>query len=128
VTWRITKPFSELSPSDIERLLGRYEKLTGIVVHDRHWHRALQSFKLAVIMLVGAMHFDAGHSADLRMAAMGPVVPIITQEGLRELGIEEQLESGSVTARRERIESVRNQQAQSLTLGRRFAITAPKIW
>jgi aminoglycoside phosphotransferase (APT) family kinase protein len=128
VTWRITKPFSELSPSDIERLLGRYEKLTGIVVHDRHWHRALQSFKLAVIMLVGAMHFDAGHSADLRMAAMGPVVPIITQVGLRELGIEEQLESGSVTARRERIESVRNQQAQSLTLGRRFAITAPKIW
>jgi aminoglycoside phosphotransferase (APT) family kinase protein len=115
VTWKITKPFSELSQSDIERLLGRYEHLTGIVVHNRAWHRALQSFKLAVIMLVGAMHFDAGYNEDQRMAAMGSVVPMTTQAGLRDLGIEDQLESGPVTARQDRIESVRKQQAETST-------------
>jgi aminoglycoside phosphotransferase (APT) family kinase protein len=107
VTWRITKPFSELSQSDIDRLLVRYQELTGIIVHDRPWHRSLQAFKMAVIMLVGAMLFDAGYNDDQRLAAMGQVVPFITQAGLRDLGIEEQLESGPVAARQERVEAAR---------------------
>ena len=102
VTWRMTKPFSELSQSDIDNLLARYEQLTGIAVHDRPWHRALQAFKMAVIMLVGAMHFDAGFNDDLRLAAMGTMVPFITDVGLRNLGIEEHLESGPVEARPDR--------------------------
>ncbi len=35
VTWRTTKPFSELSHPDVDHLLARYQQLTGIVVHDR---------------------------------------------------------------------------------------------
>ncbi len=62
---------------------------------------------MAVIMLVGAMLFDAGFTDDLRLAAMGTVVPFITHVGLHDLGIEEQLESGPVEARRERVEEVR---------------------
>jgi aminoglycoside phosphotransferase (APT) family kinase protein len=107
VTWGITKPFSELSPSHIDQLLVRYEELTGIIVHDRPWHRSLQAFKMAVIMLVGAMLFDAGYNDDHRLAAMGQVVPFITTAGLRELGIEEPFESGPVTARQERVEAAR---------------------
>jgi aminoglycoside phosphotransferase (APT) family kinase protein len=107
VTWKITKPFSELSQSDIDRLLVRYEKLTGIIVHDRPWHRSLQAFKMAVIMLVGAMLFDREYNDDQRLAAMGQVVPFITEVGLRDLGIEEQLESGPVSARQERVDAAR---------------------
>lgn len=109
VTWKMTKPFSALSHSDIDRLLARYEQLTGIVVHDRPWHRALQALKMAVIMLVGAMHFDAGFNDDLRLAAMGSLVPFVTDIGLRDLGVEEQLEPGPVEARQERVEQVRQQ-------------------
>ena len=107
VTWRMTKPFSELSHSDIDDLLVRYEQLTGIVVHDRPWYRALQAFKMAVIMFVGAMLFDAGFNDDLRLAAMGAVVPFVTNVGLRDLGIEDELESGPVQARQERVDEVR---------------------
>jgi aminoglycoside phosphotransferase (APT) family kinase protein len=107
VTWRMTKPFSELAISDIDNLLARYERLTGIVMHDRAWHRALQAFKMAVIMLVGAMHFDAGLNDDLRLADMGAVVPFVTNIGLRNLGVDEELESGPVEARPERVDEVR---------------------
>ena len=111
VTWRMTPPFSALSVSDIDRLLVRYEQLTGIALHDRPWHRAFQAFKMAVIMLVGAMLFDAGFSDDHRLAHMGHVVPTITQIGLHELGVEDQLESGPVTPRRDHVEAVRDRAA-----------------
>ena len=111
VTWRLTPPFSALSASDIDCLLVRYEQLTGIVVHDRPWHRAFQAFKMAVIMLVGAMLFDAGFSDDSRLADMGLAVPAVTQIGLRDLSIEDQLESGPVTPRRQRLQAVRNERA-----------------
>ena len=107
VTWRMTKPFSELSDADIDNLLVRYQQLTGIAVHNRPWHRALQAFKMAVIMFVGAMLFDAGSNDDLRLAGMGTVVPFITNVGLRDLGVEEELESGPVQARQERVDEVR---------------------
>jgi aminoglycoside phosphotransferase (APT) family kinase protein len=108
VTWRLTAPFSALSASDMDRLLVHYELLTGIVVHDRPWHRALQAFKMAVIMLVGAMLFDGGFSDDIRLADMGLAVPAVTQLGLHDLGIEDQLEPGPVTPRPERLQAVRN--------------------
>jgi aminoglycoside phosphotransferase (APT) family kinase protein len=111
VTWRMTKPFSELSDSDIDNLLTRHERLTGIVMHDRAWHRGLQAFKMAVIMLVGAMHFDAGLNDDLRLADMGAVVPFVTNIGLRDLGVAEELESGPVEARPERVDEVRRARA-----------------
>lgn len=85
VTWRTTLPFSMLSASDIEELLPLYEKLTGIGVHDRSWHRAMQAFKMAVIMLTGAMLFHDGYTSDSRFAAMGPYGPPVTELGLREL-------------------------------------------
>ncbi len=107
VTWAMTKPFSQLARTDIDNLLVRYEQLTGIVVHDRPWHRALQAFKMAVIMFVGAMLFDAGFNDDLRLAAMGAVVPFVTSVGLRDLGVGDDLESGPVQARPERVDEVR---------------------
>jgi aminoglycoside phosphotransferase (APT) family kinase protein len=85
VTWRTTLPFSMLSACDMEELLAGYEKLTGIALHDRPWHRALQAFKMAVIMLAGAMLFRDGFTSDPRFAAMASYGPPITELGLREL-------------------------------------------
>jgi aminoglycoside phosphotransferase (APT) family kinase protein len=113
VTWTMTKPFSVLSGPDFDHLLSHYEQITGFVVHDRPWHRALQAFKMAVIMLVGAMHFDAGFNDDLRLADMGPFIPFVTDKGLRDLGIEGQFEAGPVEARRERVEEVRRRATAS---------------
>lgn len=85
VTWQTTLPFSMLSASDFDELLAHYEKLTGIGVHDRPWHRAMQAFKMAVIMLIGTMLFHNGYTSDPRFAAMASYGPALTKRGLRDL-------------------------------------------
>jgi len=85
VTWRSTLPFSMLSAPEMTRLLVRYQELTGIRVHHRPWHRAMQAYKMAVIMLTGAMLFRGGFTSDTRFAAIAAYGPPITALGLREL-------------------------------------------
>ncbi len=107
ITWRMTTIFAGLPPSHFDGLLARYERTTGTIVHNRQWHCASQAFKMAVILLVGGMLFDQGFSDDLRYADMAMGVPWITQLGLTALGINEELDSGPVTARPERVAAVR---------------------
>ena len=85
VTWRSTLPFSMLSATDITQLLARYQELTGIRVHHRPWHRAMQAYKMAVIMLTGAKLYRGGFTSDTRFAAMAAYGPPITALALREL-------------------------------------------
>ncbi len=87
ITWRSSLPFSMLSDSDLNELLARYEQLTGTAIHDRPWHRAMQAFKMAVIILVGVMLYQRGHTRSRRFAAMSPFGPPIVTTGLRDLGL-----------------------------------------
>jgi len=91
----------------VDELVGHYEQLTGIAVRHRDWYRALAGFKLAVIMLVGAMLFDSGVSNDLRLAHMGLGVHLFTTAALADLGVVEPLGPGPVTARPERLQAAR---------------------
>jgi aminoglycoside phosphotransferase (APT) family kinase protein len=91
-----------------DEFVARYEALSGITVVNRQWYRALQAYKLAVIMLLGTMLFDAGHSDDLRLAEMSLGVELVTQAGLHDLGIDETLEAGPVAPRHERIHEVQS--------------------
>ena len=87
ITWRSSLPFSMLSAADFDELLARYEQLTGIEIRDRPWHRAMQAFKMSVIMLVGVMLYQRGHTRSRRFAAMSPFGPRTVATGLRELGL-----------------------------------------
>ncbi len=108
ITWRMPSSFTARPASlSADELVARYEDLTGIGVRHRHWYRAFQGLKIAVIMLVGAMLFDDGFTDDLRMAEMGYGVHPFTRDALRDLGVDEELDSGPVTAREERIAAVR---------------------
>jgi len=77
-----------------DEAVARYEAITGAPVVHRGWYRAFQGYKMAVIMLLGAMLFDAGHRDDLRMAHMGFAVPFVTDAALRELGVDESPDHG----------------------------------
>jgi aminoglycoside phosphotransferase (APT) family kinase protein len=90
-----------------DELVARYEQRSGIPVRDRSWYRALAAYKVAVISLLASMLFDAGSSDDLRYLEMGYGVPYVTGLGLRDLGIDEEIEAGPVTARPERIAAAR---------------------
>jgi aminoglycoside phosphotransferase (APT) family kinase protein len=94
------------APSSDE-LVARYGKTSGISVQHREWYRALAAYKVAVISLLASMLFDAGHSDDLRYMEMGFGVPYLTGLGLHDLGIDETIDPGPVTARPERIKAVR---------------------
>jgi aminoglycoside phosphotransferase (APT) family kinase protein len=107
VTWMTPTFTSRPGALTVDQLVARYEQLTGIAVRHREWYRAFQAFKMAVIMLVGTMLFDAGSSDDLRLAEMGKAVAPVTRLALHQLGIAEELESGPVTARKERVREVR---------------------
>ena len=89
-----------------DELVSRYEERTGIAVRNREWYRALEAYKLAVIMLLGSMLFDAGHSDDLRLSDMAYGIPLMTDAGLRDLGVVEELEAGLIAPRRERVKEV----------------------
>jgi aminoglycoside phosphotransferase (APT) family kinase protein len=90
-----------------DEAVALYERLAGVAVRDRAWFRALGGFKLAVIMLVGAMLFDSGASDDARLALMGYGVQPFTHTALRELGVDDPRESGPVKPRRERMRELR---------------------
>jgi aminoglycoside phosphotransferase (APT) family kinase protein len=110
--WRTPGAFTRLPGAlSCNDVVALYEKLTGIVVRNRDWYRALATFKMSVIMLVAAMLFDGGATDDLRFANMGLAVHPFTTTALAALGIEEPLESGPVVARRERVRAVRAQLA-----------------
>ena len=72
-------------------------------MHHREWYRAFQGFKLAVIMLVGAMLFDSGATDDPRLANMGFGVHPFTTKALCDLGIVEPLDPGPVGVPPERV-------------------------
>lgn len=96
----------ETSPS-IEEMLSRYQERSGIELVHRAWYRAFQAYKVAVIMLVGSMLFDAGHSDDVRYLEMGLAVDWITQPGLKDLDVEDELEAGPVMPSDDRIAAAR---------------------
>jgi aminoglycoside phosphotransferase (APT) family kinase protein len=86
-----------------EEFVARYEQRTGIPVRNREWYRAFQSYKMCVIMLVGAMLFDRGATDDVRLGQMGWAVHPYTVAGLAELGVDDAPDSGPVTPRAERM-------------------------
>jgi aminoglycoside phosphotransferase (APT) family kinase protein len=88
---------------DVDQFVALYEQLTGSVVHHREWYRAHQAFKMATIMLVASMLFDAGVTDDRRFGEMGFAVAPLTSRGLRELGIDGEIDPGPVTPRDERL-------------------------
>jgi aminoglycoside phosphotransferase (APT) family kinase protein len=94
----------------VDEFVHLYEQLTGIEVVHRDWYRAFQGFKMVVIMLVGAMLFDAGVSDDLRLAYMGMAVDMFTRPALAALGVDDDIEPGPVTAREERVREVQERQ------------------
>ena len=102
---------SRPSALTVDEAVSRYEKLTGIPVRHREWYRAFQAFKTCIILLVGSMLFDAGASDDLRFAHMGSVIPHYTRAALRDLGVDDDLDSGPVTPRPERIREVQERMA-----------------
>lgn len=110
--WK-TPGFFTSRPSALtsDEALAYYEDLTGIPVRHRQWYRAFQSFKTCVILLVGAMLFDAGHTDDLRCGLMGLGVAPYARRALRGLGITENLAAGPVEPRPERIREVRERSA-----------------
>jgi aminoglycoside phosphotransferase (APT) family kinase protein len=108
VLWEMRVGLSRLPGAPTaDELIARYRDLRGIDVQHREWYRAMQAFKLAVIMLLGSMLFDAGHSDDLRLVAMGYGVTLMTGLALRDLGIDDELESGPVQPRQDRVDTVR---------------------
>ena len=104
VLWTMPGSFT-MAPGalDVDEFVARYEDLTGIAVHHREWHRAHQALKMAAIMLVASMLFDAGVTDDRRFGEMGFAVAPLTVRGLHELGIDEEIDPGPVTPRDDRI-------------------------
>jgi len=90
-----------------DEFVSRWEELTGITTSNREWYRAFQGFKMAVILLVGGHLFDVGHSDDVRFMEMTYAIGWLTQTALEDLGMEEQLESGPVLPREERMHEVK---------------------
>jgi aminoglycoside phosphotransferase (APT) family kinase protein len=97
VTWKLRNMFTTL-PSSLttDELVTRYADRSGRAAHDLAWHRALQGFKLGVIMLLGSMLFDAGHTDDPRLGLMGHGVDMFTTPALAELGVDDPPEQGAV--------------------------------
>jgi aminoglycoside phosphotransferase (APT) family kinase protein len=83
----------------IDEFIARYEQAGGIKVENRPWYRALNAFKMAVICLIGAMLFDDGVTDDQRFILNASGIPLLTDLGLADLGITEQLEPGPVGIR-----------------------------
>lgn len=113
ILWRSPSITSRRSSLRVDEFVARWQELTGIEARHREWYRAFQTYKMAVIMLVGGMLFDAGHSEDLRLAEMAHVVPLVTELALRELGIAERPDHGPVAVRAQRLEEVKRRTAGS---------------
>jgi hypothetical protein len=114
--WSLPGSFTSLPGSlSPDEFVSRYEDLTGITVRHREWYRAFQGLKMAVILLVGAMLFDAGHTDDLRLGELGYAIPFMTRRALGELGIDEDVEHGPVSPREERLAEVRGRASARVT-------------
>jgi len=110
--WRSPGCFTRLPASlTPEQFIAMYERLTGVQTRHRPWYRALAGLKIAVILLVGSMLFDAGYTDDLRLADMAQVIHSLTVRALRQLHREARMSSGPVMPRPERIEQVRRRGA-----------------
>ena len=90
----------------VDEFVALWEQLTGIRTDNRPWYRALAGLKTAAIILVGGHLFDDGHSDDLRLGQMTNAIHPLTRQALHELGIDEELESGPVLPRQERVREV----------------------
>ena len=91
----------------IDDVLARYQERSGITLDHRAWYRALQAYKTSVILLIGSMLFEAGHTDDMRGVEMALGIDMTTQPGLRDLGVDEPLEAGPVLPSDERIAAAR---------------------
>jgi aminoglycoside phosphotransferase (APT) family kinase protein len=112
--WAVPGSFTSHPASlTVDEFVAYWEQLTGITARHREWYRAFQGLKLSVILLVAAMLFDRGDSDDLRFAYMGAAIHPSTQRALRDLGVEDDVDSGPVTARPERLAEVREASAPS---------------
>jgi len=100
----ITSRRGALTPDE---LVDTYQELTGMPVRHRTWYRAFQGYKMVVIMLLGAMLFDAGFTDDLRFVEMAHAVHPCTVQLLASLGVDEILEAGPVLPRPSRVDAVR---------------------
>jgi aminoglycoside phosphotransferase (APT) family kinase protein len=90
----------------IDEFIQCYQAASGIKVENRSWYRALNAFKMAVICLIGGMLVDQGDSDDPKLVLAAGGTHLLTQVGLTDLGITDDLESGPVAIRQERIEEV----------------------
>jgi aminoglycoside phosphotransferase (APT) family kinase protein len=90
----------------VDEFVALWEELTGIRTDNRPWYRALAGFKTASIILVGGYLFDEGYSDDLRLGQMTNAIHPLTRQALHELGIDEELDSGPVLPRQERVREV----------------------
>lgn len=110
--WRYPDCFTRLPASlSVEQFIAMYERLTGHSTRYRPWYRALAGLKLVVILLVGSMLFDAGHTDDLRFADMAQGIHPLTARALRQLHRDARMYSGPVLPRPERVEQVRGRVA-----------------
>ena len=90
-----------------DAMLARYEAQSAVKVLHRPWYRAFQAYKTAVILLVGSMLLEDGHTDDLRCFEMALGIDFTTQPGLRDLGVYEKLDAGPVLPSDARIAEAR---------------------
>ncbi|BBZ61358.1 acyl-CoA dehydrogenase [Mycolicibacterium monacense] len=90
----------------IDDFIAHYEAVSGITVENRPWYRAFNAYKMAVICLIGAMLFDEGRSDDMKLVLAAAGANLLTQVGLADLGVTEQIEAGPVDIRPERLAEV----------------------
>jgi aminoglycoside phosphotransferase (APT) family kinase protein len=95
----------------VDELLAHYESVSGNTTRNREWYRALNAFKLAVINLIGSKLFDDGATDDQRFVMNAYGIPLFTQLGLADLGIDEQLEDGPILPREERVQEAQSKAA-----------------
>ena len=71
-------PVFELPGVDEVAMVSRYAARTGLTIDPQewHWHRLLGYTRLAYYALAGTRAFDAGRSADLRLAALRLQLPV----------------------------------------------------
>ena len=94
---------SHPAAQSIEEFLSHYESVSGVIVANRSWYRALNVYKMAVICLIGSRLFDSGDSDDQRFVLNAYGISPLTQLGLAELAVDEKLEDGPVMPRDDRI-------------------------
>lgn len=97
----------------VDQFLEHYQAVSGIVLQNREWYRALNAYKMAVICLIGAMLVEAGRSDDHKLVLAAYGTAMLTTIGLSELGIEERPDDGPVMPSDERMQQVMQAPAES---------------